>query len=97
VRECKAVENVDLEKMVVPAKDAMNVGLCIGFIGGVLDHNKVEAALSKRATGACVPDDASASQLAKVVVKYGSDHPEELNLPAVAIVHFAMQKAFPCG
>lgn len=94
VHECKGVENVDLDKMAVPAKDAMGVGLCLGYIAGISDVDRVDAVAKQNRM--CVPDNASGAQLAKVIVKYGDDHPEELNEPGAIFVTLAMKKAFPC-
>ena len=94
VHECKGVENVDLDKMTVPAKDSMGVGLCLGYIAGISDVDKVDAVAKQNRL--CVPDNASGAQLAKMIVKYGDDHPEELNEPGVMFVISAMKKAFPC-
>jgi hypothetical protein len=96
VSQCKAVEHVDPTTKTAPAKDAMNVGLCFGFINGILDSDRLYSAVTKETPRYCVPDSVSASQAAKVVVKYGDNHPAELYLPAAAIVTSAMKEAFPC-
>jgi hypothetical protein len=44
-----------------------------------------------------VPDSVTSTQLAKVIVKYGNDHPQELHLPGVIVVTNALLAAFPCG
>jgi hypothetical protein len=85
----------------VPKDDIENVATCIGFVTGVLDadlFNDVgEGGQPMHRHLYCVPDDATATQLAKVVAKYGRDHPEELSDPGVSLVIFAMKHAFPCG
>jgi Rap1a immunity proteins len=98
VRQCKAVENVDLDRKQVPLKDAMDVGTCLGFISGVVDLNTMDLDILKKPIHAwCVPDGVTATQLAKVVVKYGNDHPGELHFPGVIVVVSALVGAFPCG
>jgi hypothetical protein len=97
VNECKAAENVDPDTKTVPARDAMKVGRCFGLVNGVLDSDKLRSAATKERARYCVPESVSEPQAAKVVVKYGNDHPAELYLPAVTLVMFAMQEAFPCG
>ncbi len=94
VRDCKGVENMDLDKLTVPAKDATGIGLCLGYIAGISDIDKLEAVVHDNRM--CVPDDASGTQLAKVIVKYGDDHPEELNEPGAIFVLLALKNAFPC-
>jgi Ssp1 endopeptidase immunity protein Rap1a len=60
-------------------------------------HNALNAILSKPKDNTYrLPDNASVSQLAKVVTKYGHDHPEELNQSALLIVNNAFTRAFPC-
>ncbi len=98
VRQCKSVENVDLDANTVPMKNAMDVGTCLGFISGVIDLNTMDLDILKKPIHAwCVPDSVTATQLAKVVVKYGNDHPEELHLPGVVLVVGALAGGFPCG
>jgi hypothetical protein len=101
VNECKAVENIDLATSTAPAKDVNKVSICLGVVAGILDFERIwfaaaNVAAGKPAAHFCVPDSVSATQAAKVVVKYGNDHPAELNLPAVMIVISAMKEAFPC-
>lgn len=97
VQQCKAVENYNVAKQSLPAKDAANAGFCMGFIGGILDFDKLESGLAKRHDKFCVPDSTGAAELAKILVKYGDSHPEELNLPAVAVFIYAITSAFPCA
>ena len=98
VRLCKAVENVNINGKTVPLKDAQDVGMCLGFISGVDDLNTMDSDILKTPIHAwCVPGGVTTTQLAKVVVKYGNDHPEELHFPAVAVVVGALVGAFPCG
>lgn len=97
-QQCKAVENIDLETKRVPIKDASDVGLCMGFISGIIDLETMDAGVLKHPTHEwCVPDSATTTQLAKVIVKYGNDHPQELHLPGVLFVAKALVAAFPCG
>jgi hypothetical protein len=98
VQQCKAVENIDLETKRVPIKDASDVGLCMGFISGIIDLETLDAGVLKHPTHEwCVPDNATTTQLAKVIVKYSNDHPEDLHLPGVLFVGKALVAAFPCG
>jgi hypothetical protein len=71
---------------------------CFGYILGVADmHNALNALLSSPKDNTyCLPDNASVSQLGKVVTKYGHDHPEELNQAALLLVNNAFTRAFPC-
>lgn len=91
VNNCAAVDKM------LP-KDAPGLSYCFGYILGVVDmHNALNAVLSNpRDNTYCMPDSATATQLAKVVVKYGNDHPEELNQAALLVVSNAFVRSFPC-
>lgn len=82
----------------VDKRDASGQSYCFGYILGVVDmHNALNSVLSSpRDNTYCIPDNASAAQLAKVVVKYGNDHPEEMNEAALLILSNAFVRAFPC-
>lgn len=87
----------------MPMKDLLEdfkkAGTCMGFIQGVLDYDTI-ATTDENGHPAgrhfCVPAEASETQLAKVVAKYGDDHPQQLHLPAAVVVLLAMKDAFPC-
>jgi hypothetical protein len=90
VTSCRAADEVT--RMVgtpVPimdlAEDFKKSGTCVGFIEGMIDYDTISHTDdSGHPTGRnlCVPPEASATQLAKVVAKYGDDHPEQLHFPA---------------
>jgi hypothetical protein len=44
----------------------------------------------------CPPDAVTVSQMAKVVVKYGNDHPQDLWLRAGLFTITALKEAYPC-
>lgn len=104
VTSCRAIDEV--ERSVggdVPMKDLLEQfkrsGTCMGFIEGVIDSDTIaHTDNSGHPTGRnlCVPAEASARQLAKVLVKYGDDHPQLLHLPAAMLVLLAMRDSFPC-
>ena len=80
-------------------EDFKRVGTCQGFIEGVLDREtmaKTDRAGRPVERNFCVPSEASVEELAKVVMKYGDNHPQELHFPAAVIVVLAMKDAFPC-
>ncbi|MGB8581634.1 MAG: Rap1a/Tai family immunity protein [Candidatus Sulfotelmatobacter sp.] len=79
-------------------EDFHKAGTCMGFIQGVIDSDTI-AHTDKNGHPVgrlCVPAEASERQLAKIVVKYGDDHPQQLHFPAAVIVLLAMKEAFPC-
>ncbi len=101
VNACKAVERIDTATNRVPKDDVESVAACLGFVTGALDadlFNDIgEGGQPMHRHLYCIPVDATGTQLAKVVAKYGRDHPEELSDPGVSLVIFAMKRAFPCG
>lgn len=93
---CSVVERVDIHKMEVPAKDAKDLGFCFGYIWAVVDSVTLVSADGKGKPSLCVPEDVTSTQAAKIVIKYGNDHPEELNQLAMVVIPEAVRKSFPC-
>ena len=62
-------------------------GYCLGFVQG--------ASLSS--SDICVPQDVTAGQGTRVVLKYLQDHPEQLHENSATLVRRALKKAFPCS
>lgn len=97
VHHCKSVENANLDANTIPIKDAGDLGYCFGFISGIVDLNAMDEDILKKPSHAwCIPSSVSPTQLAKVVLKYGNDHPEELHFPGVVVVASALVVSFPC-
>jgi hypothetical protein len=104
VTSCRAPD--DVERSVggsIPMKDLLEEfkrsGTCMGFIQGVIDSDTIahtDSSGHPAGRNLCVPAEASGRQLAKIVVKYGDDHPQQLHFPAAVIVILAMKDAFPC-
>ncbi|MGC1416734.1 MAG: Rap1a/Tai family immunity protein [Candidatus Acidiferrum sp.] len=93
---CEAVERMDMRDKLAPAKDASGLSFCLGYIAGLVDMRNTLNSASGTKAGYCVADSASTTQLTKIVVKYGHDHPEKLNLPPLFVVTEAFAQAFPC-
>jgi Ssp1 endopeptidase immunity protein Rap1a len=102
VAACKKVENLDAGRMTAPDKEHYDIGLCSGFVIGVIDAETYRAEVFRSVgqkdahPAECVPSTATVTQLAKVIVKYGDDHPNELHTAAVDFVHGALMSSFPC-
>ncbi len=102
VAACRKVENLEPGNMVAPSKEHYGVGLCSGYIIGVIDAESYRAEVfrsfgqKEARSPECVPETVTVTQLAKVIVKYGNDHPNELHTAAVDFVHGAFMSAFPC-
>lgn len=98
VNACAAVDRMDSQAKTVPLKDAQGLSYCFGYILGLVDmRNTLNAVMPSARTGSyCAPNNASSTQLAKIVTRYGDAHPEELNLPAIIVVTNALVQSFPC-
>ena len=69
---------------------------CLGYIASVRDtHNSMEDRgwISKQM---CVPVEAAAGQLVRVVLNYLEGWPAELHIAASSLVLNALGQAFPC-
>jgi hypothetical protein len=81
----------------IPSADGFDTGFCMGYILGIVDmHSTLSTVMHKSQSGYCIPKGATPTQLAKVVNKYGIDHPEELHQAGILIVVESFQKASPC-
>jgi hypothetical protein len=77
--------------------DAYDATDCISFISGVVDGGQFAAKGDRRLFPVCFPPDVDGSQMAKIVVKYGDEHPQKLNNGGAYIVINALRQAFPCS
>ena len=69
---------------------------CSSYIEGVVDAISADKIAHPDDVFFCVPKEATYEQFARVIVKYGDDHPEQLHLSAVIFVVNAFSSAFPC-
>ena len=65
--------------------------VCLGFVAGVSDALTVE-----RVRHYCLPFRSDAGDIADAVAQYLDQHPEELHLPAYALVVQSLASAYPC-
>jgi len=82
VRDCSASQNY------------FSYGSCSGYLMGVADM-MAQPEWSYPAK-ACFPDEVVRGQLIAIVKKYISNHPDQLQSPALDIVAAALAQAFPC-
>lgn len=69
-------------------------GHCFGMIEAYL---QLASELSPRYFPAhCLPEGVTIGQIAKMVVKYLDQHPEQLHLPATLVIAKVAHDAFPC-
>jgi hypothetical protein len=74
---------------------------CFGYLSGVADTyvfwkytNNTQKA--KVYIPACIPEEATTFELARVVVKYLNDHPNQLHNSYRLLVMLALEDAYPC-
>lgn len=72
--------------------------MCLMYIVGFEDGYSVGLVLfnNKEQVGFCLPPGVTTWQMAKVVEKYGNDHPENLWLNAGVFIALALKDAYPC-
>lgn len=66
--------------------EAFDAGFCHGLIEGVTYY----------ASSVCLTDGVTGNQMARVVIKFLEDNPENLNADESMLVKAALTKAFPC-
>jgi hypothetical protein len=94
VEQCREVVKVQRKEA---AADASAAGQCLSFVAGVIDGGQFAAKGNRQLFPICFPPDVDGFQLAKIVVKYGDDHPEKLNNGGTYIVMNSLRDAFPCS
>jgi hypothetical protein len=93
IEHCRQVAKIQRKEQA----DEFDATECISFISGVVDGGQFAAKGDRRLFPVCFPPDVDGNQMAKIIVKYGDDHPEKLNNGAAYIVINALQQAFPCS
>lgn len=73
-----------------------NYSWCLGFLAGLVDGSEVASRQTPRTFPVCIPLEATIGETAKIIVKYGDDHPEYLHQEAVNFANEALKRAFPC-
>jgi hypothetical protein len=94
---CSGVDKMDTKSNMAPSQDVSSLSYCFGYITGVIDTTATFKAVSQtRTQGYCIPENATATQLAKVFVKYANAHPEELHYGGLITIALAFNQSFPC-
>jgi hypothetical protein len=96
---CQSVEKAELTDT-----DAIALQFCYGYIQGVIDGDGIWQGMmsyDKNHTHDkakyCLPEEGFLyMQVARVVVKFLKEHPENLHWAGSVLVHNAFVKAFPC-
>lgn len=71
---------------------------CLSYIGGFRDGFGVAMAKfnHEKQSLFCTPPEVTNAQIAKVVVKYGADHPNQLWTGAALFTALALKDGYPC-
>jgi hypothetical protein len=85
---------------ITPA-DALNTGVCIGFLQGVAGAHLRDTLRSAEAgrllpRAFCIPDRVTAPEQARALLAYLNAHPERLSENGVALAYAAFAEAWPC-
>ena len=77
---------------------ALTARMCLMYIAGFTDGFNIGMLKfnNQKQANFCPPDEVTPDQMAKVIVKYGSDHPEQLWVTAALFSAAALRDAYPC-
>jgi len=79
------------------AHDEGSRGACAGFILGAVDATSAVERRDGIAKRYCAPRNAEVGQMARVILKWLADHPEDLHYDASSLVITALINAWPCA
>jgi hypothetical protein len=81
----------------IPGRLPFEEVYCWGYLHAIQDISKMMlAGESQPLLGICTPENSTLSQIIRVFVKYGQNHPEALNRDEFEVAIEALQTAFPC-
>jgi hypothetical protein len=85
---------------VSPAK-ALETGVCIGFVDGVVGAHRFDTLRSAESgrllpRAFCIPDHVATPQQARALLAFLNAHPERLKENGVSLVYAAFTEAWPC-
>jgi len=84
----------DLARDCSASQNYFSYGSCSGYLMGIADMMAQQE--WPYPTKACFPDEVVRGQLIAIVKKYISNHPDQLQAPALHIAAAALAQAFPC-
>jgi hypothetical protein len=72
--------------------------MCLMYVSGFTDGYNVAMLKFNNQMQAnfCPPNEVTPDEMAKVIVRYGSAHPEQLKFPAALFLPTALKDAYPC-
>lgn len=77
-------------------QSSARAGACFAYLDGYVNAMAVARVMSNQVP-VCMPNGVTIEQVARVVVKYLTDHPETLHFEAGALTGHALKSAFPCS
>jgi hypothetical protein len=92
VEQCRNVAKVQQNE----GGDPEQATECLHYIMGVVDAQAVAPDETRPTFRYCLMPSINTGQMARVIVKYGDDHPEILHQLGPYIISKALSKAFPC-
>ena len=94
---CKSIADSKVEGDHVRFPTAYTTGQCWGAFAVLQEEYRWAYASQQRTFGACVPPDATRSELIAVFVAYVQRHPERRHDDFVAVANDAARAAYPCA
>ena len=102
--QARATTANELTGLCLDSSNFTGVGICFGYINGVIDMQPIADAARASIKGSktpdpeiCVPTGVTNQQAKDVYLKYFGSHPEYRHWPAMLLVMAAMKDAFPCS
>jgi hypothetical protein len=92
VMNCRDAVRIDEEE----SGDANRRAACLQYIAGVFDGQSYSAGMKGGKYPVCLDSEVTLTQMAKVIVKYGDEHPEKLHQTAIYLINAALESAYPC-
>ena len=86
----------DFKGECVSEKDSMMLGMCLGYLHGIVETQDVLVAMEQIQPLFCTPEKSNYLKAMKIIEKYMDDQPENLHLPFFLITINALKEAFPC-
>jgi hypothetical protein len=87
------------------ARLMMQAGWCVGYGRGLLDTYKTSRALMNSGSeegpkglfDVCMPKDVAPAQVARIIIKWEEDHPQNQHEPVSVNQVIALHDVFPCS
>lgn len=73
-----------------------NMGLCYGFISGVVNNHKIMFQYRKVPKLFCTPEQITIAEIAVIFVKDLEKNPQNLQINGALLLDGALKDAFPC-